>query len=98
MSKNFQRTLSIRAPFHASGTTRAAQSLSEADLAGIVGGAGHGELVATTGLSFAVPSATLAIADGLQQMPVGMVDPDVVPWDELTPAKALAIGAELRHA
>lgn len=98
MSKNFQQALSSRTPFHASGSIHGARSLPEADLADIAGGAQHAELGITIGLSFGGPDTTLAIYAGLRQMPVGILDPDIVPWDELTPAKALAIGAELRYA
>ena len=98
MSKNCQQALSSRTAFHASGSTHAVRSLPEADLAGIVGGAQHAEIAISIGLSFSGPDTALAVYAGLRQMPVGILDPDIVPWDELTPAKALAIGAELRYA
>jgi hypothetical protein len=85
MTTTFQQPLSSQAPSHATGITHAPQSLAETDLLGIVGGAEHGEISFTFGLSFGTSPATLPFSADLQQLPVGATDPATVPWTELTP-------------
>lgn len=84
MNKIFQPTLSSLAPSQASGIPHA-QGLAETDLMGIVGGAEHGEISFTFGLSFDTSPVTLPFSSGLQQLPVGALDPATVPWAELRP-------------
>lgn len=82
MTKIFQQTPSSQAPSHASGITQAAQSLADTDLMGIVGG---GEISFTFGLSFGTSQVSPLFSADLQQLPAGAVEPNAVPWAELTP-------------
>lgn len=92
MTKIFQQKPSSQA---ASGTSRiahASQGLADIDLAGIVGGAEQGELQLGSGIPAGVAN-TLPFSSGLQQLPVGALDSNSVPWAELTPAVKKLAGA-----
>lgn len=89
MTKSFQQKPSSRAASLASPAScsaQAAQCLSDTDLAGINGGAEHGEIQFRLGSFSNAEEATLPFSSGLQQLPVGALDPDSVPWAELKPA------------
>lgn len=85
MTKTFQQTLSSQAPFNASGITHAPQSLADTELTSLAGGAEHGEISFTFGLSLGTSHVALPFSSDLQQMPAGALDPNTVPWAELTP-------------
>lgn len=82
MTKNFQRMSLSQA---ASSIAHTARTVADIDLAGIVGGAEQGELQLDFGMPLGV-AATLPFSSGLQQLPVGALDPNSVPWAELKPA------------
>lgn len=82
MTTIFQQAPTLQAP---SRIARAAQGLSDTDLAGIVGGGELGERQRNVGILPGV-AATLPFSSGLQQLPVGATGEDSVPWVELKPA------------
>lgn len=85
MTKIFRRKPSSQAASQASRIAHAAQGLADIDLADIVGGAEQGELQINFDRSLGI-AATLPFSSGLQQLPVGALDPNSVPWAELKPA------------
>jgi hypothetical protein len=94
MTKIFQQMPSSQPTSNASGIMQAAQCLADADLAGIAGGMAHGEIQFEYGLHFGSADKALPFSAELQQLPVGAIDPNTVPWAELTPPVKKLAGAD----
>nr|WP_217344979.1 hypothetical protein [Noviherbaspirillum sp. L7-7A]MBV0879187.1 hypothetical protein [Noviherbaspirillum sp. L7-7A] len=86
MNNVFKQLLSSQALSLPSATMQTAQYIADTDLAGITGGQEHGEIQFRFGLHFGAEHKALPFSAELQQLPVGAVDPNTVPWAELKPA------------
>lgn len=85
MTENSQHKPSLQAASQASRVAHVAQGLADIDLAAIVGGAEQGELQFNSSVQLRMAVA-LPFSSRLQQLPVGALDPNSVPWAELEPA------------